>query len=180
MPEVTGLAGAAARCYAGVMRYPDGGGLTARQREARERVRRQAAELFAQDADPVAIARALRVSTKSVYAWRRAWRAGGAAGLASRGAGGYRCLLSAAQLARLAAELDRGPAAHGWADQRWTLGRVAVLIGRLFTVAYTPRGTSYLLHRMGYVPQRPVHRAAERDEGAIAAWRAVTWAKVRG
>ncbi|MGD0245248.1 MAG: winged helix-turn-helix domain-containing protein [Streptosporangiaceae bacterium] len=42
------------------------------------------------------------------------------------------------------------------------------------------RGTSYLLHRLGYTPQVPVHRAAERDEDAIAAWRAVTWAKVRG
>lgn len=175
-----GLDGAGGAGYARCMRYPDGGGLTARQRAAREQVRYEAAELFAQDADPVAIARALRVSTKSVYAWRRAWRAGGVAGLASQGAGGYRCQLTAAQLGRLAAELDAGPAVHGWADQRWTLDRVAALIGRLFKVAYTPRGVSYLLHRMGYAPQRPVHRAAERDEGAIAAWRAETWAKVRG
>jgi Winged helix-turn helix len=40
--------------------------------------------------------------------------------------------------------------------------------------------TSYLLHRMGWTPQVPVHRAMERDEVAITAWRAVTWAKVRG
>ena len=46
--------------------------------------------------------------------------------------------------------------------------------------AYTLRGTSFLLHRLGFTPQVPVHRAAERDEDAIAAWRAVTWAKVRG
>ncbi len=45
---------------------------------------------------------------------------------------------------------------------------------------YTLRGTSYLLHRLGYTPQVPVHRAAQRDEAKIAAWRAVTWAKVRG
>jgi len=162
------------------MRYPDGGGLTAKEREARERVRLRAAELFAHDGEPAQIARELRVSAKSVYAWRRAWRAGGVAALASQGAGGFRCRLGPGQLARLAAELDKGPAAHGWADQRWTLDRVAVLIGRLFRVGYTPRGTGYLLHRMGYVPQAPVHRAAERDEGKIAAWRAVTWAKVRG
>ncbi|MGD0933359.1 MAG: winged helix-turn-helix domain-containing protein [Streptosporangiaceae bacterium] len=46
-------------------------------------------------------------------------------------------------------------------------------------VRYTPRG-SYLPHRMGFTPQVPVHRAIERDEAAIAAWRAQTWAKVRG
>jgi transposase len=45
---------------------------------------------------------------------------------------------------------------------------------------YTLRGVSYLLHRIGFSPQVPVHRAAERDETAIAAWRAQTWAKVRG
>jgi transposase-like protein len=39
-------------------------------------VRLQAAEMFAQDADPVQVARSLRVSTKSVYQWRRVWRAG--------------------------------------------------------------------------------------------------------
>ena len=136
--------------------------------------------MFEQDGDPAQIARQLRVSAKSVYAWRRAWRAGGIAALASKGPGGEKCRLSPGQLAALAAELDKGPAAHGWADQRWTLERAAVLIGRLFRVRYSLRGTSFLLHRMGYTPQRPVHRAAERDEGAIAAWRATTWAKVRG
>jgi putative transposase len=57
---------------------------------------------------------------------------------------------------------------------------VTTLIGRLFHVLHTPRGTSYLLHRMGFTPQVPVHRAMERDEAAIAAWRAQKWAKVRG
>jgi putative transposase len=91
------------------------------------------------------------------------------------------CRLSPAQLAKLRAALDGGPAAWGWnEDQRWTLARVTALIGRLFRVRYTLRRTSYLLHRIGFTPQVPKHRAAERDEGAIAAWRAVTWAKVRG
>ena len=65
-------------------------------------------------------------------------------------------------------------------DQRWTLERVTTLIGRLFHVRYTLRGTSYLLHRIGYTPQVPAHRAAERDEQAIATWRDVTWVKLRG
>ena len=89
--------------------------------------------------------------------------------------------LSGAQLERLRAALEAGPAVWGWSeDQRWTLARVTTLMGRLFHVRYTLRGTSYLLHRLGYTPQVPVHRAAERDEAKIAAWRAATWAKVRG
>ena len=106
---------------------------------------------------------------------------GGQAALASAGPGGCRCRLTGSQLARLRAALEQGPAAWGWIqDQRWTLPRVSMLIGRLCHVRCTPRGTSYLLHRMGFTPQVPVHRAIERDEAAIAAWRAQTWAKVRG
>ena len=137
--------------------------------------------MFAQDAGAGQVARSLRVSTKSVYQWRRAWRAGGEAALASKGPGGSACQLDKGQLARLSEALDAGPAACGWdTDQRWTLARVAALITRLFGVSYTPRGTSYLLHRMGFSPQVPTHRAAERDEAKIAEWRAQTWAKVRG
>src|SRR5215470_10196842 len=122
------------------MRYPDGGGLTARGRSRREQVRLEAAEMFAQDADAGQIARSLRVSTKSVYAWRRAWRAGGEAALASKGPGGSPCKLDEDQLAQLQAALDAGPAACGWPeDQRWTLARTADLISRLLHVSYTPR-----------------------------------------
>jgi transposase len=163
------------------MRYADGGGLSAEGRACRESVRLRAARLFEQDVTARQIARSLRVSTKSVYQWRRAWRAGGEAALASKGPGGSGCKLDGDQLARLGVALDAGPAACGWnQDQRWTLARVAALIARLFGVSYTLRGVSYLLHRLGFTPQVPAHRAAERDEDAIAAWRSQTWAKVRG
>jgi transposase len=162
------------------MRYPDGGGLSARGRVQRERVRFEAARLFELGVRPVQVARRLRVSPKSAYQWRRRWRAGGDMALASKGPGGATCRLGTDQLQRLRTELERGPAAHGWADQRWTLARITLLIGRLFHVRYTLRGTSYLLHRIGFTVQVPARRAAERDEQAIAVWRTETWAKVRG
>jgi transposase len=144
-------------------------------------VRLQAAQMYEQDVSPVQVAHRLRVSTKSAYQWRRRWRAGGQARLASKGAGGAVCRLNGQQLARLRAALEGGPAAWGWdQDQRWTLARVTTLIARLFHVRYTLRGTSCLLHRLGYSPQVPIHQAIERDEKAIAAWRATTWVKLRG
>jgi transposase len=163
------------------MRYSDGGGLTAEGRARRERVRLQAAQMLEQDIDPVQVAGLLRVSAKSVYQWRREYRAGGEAALASKGPGGNARKLNEAQLSRLRAALDLGPAAYGWKeDQRWTPARVTALTARLFHVRCTLRGVSYLLHRIGFSPQVPAHRAAERNEAAIAEWRAVTWAKARG
>ena len=144
-------------------------------------MRLQAAEWFAEGIEPPEVARRLRVSCNSAYTWRRRWRDGGKAALASAGPGGAVCRLSGGQLDGLRAALEAGPTVWGWSeDQRWTLARVSALIARLFHARYTLRGTSYLLHRMGFSPQVPVHRAAERDEDAIAAWRARTWAKVRG
>jgi transposase len=158
------------------MRYADGGGLSERGRATREAVRLQAAHWFAQDVPVAEIARRLRVSTNAVYTWRRRWHAEGDAGLASKGPGGSSCRLDQPRLDRLAAALEQGPAAHGFGeDQRWTLARVADLIARMFHTRYTLRGVSYLLHRMGFSPQVPAHRAIERDEAAIAIWRREAW-----
>jgi winged helix-turn-helix protein len=46
--------------------------------------------------------------------------------------------------------LRRGPLPHGFAgDQRWTLGRIKTLIGRLFRVGYTPEGVWLVLPGSG-------------------------------
>jgi putative transposase len=142
-------------------------------------LRLQAAQLFAEGVGVAEIAVRLRVSENAVYVWRRRWTAGGTAALRSRGPGGATCRLSDAQLERLRTVLDAGPAASGWSeDQRWTLARVATVIGRLFHTRYTLPGTSVLLHRIGYSPQVPAHRAIERDEAAVTSWRREAW--VRG
>ncbi|WP_142055015.1 helix-turn-helix domain-containing protein [Pseudonocardia kunmingensis] len=162
------------------MRYPDGGGLTATGRTKRERVRLRAADLFTQGVTAPEVARRLRVTPKSAYAWRRAFITGGRAALASKGPGGAVCKLNHAQLAVLDAEVNAGPGAHGWVeDQRWTLPRVGALIAARLGVSYTDRGVSYLLHRLGYSPRVPVHRAAQRDDKAIAGWTRASWPAVK-
>lgn len=149
-------------------------------RARRQAVREQAGQLFEQGTPTAQIASQLRVSEKSVRQWRRRWAAGGLPALASAGAGGATCRLSGEQLERLSSTLDGGPTAHGWADQRWTLARVAEVIERLFGERYTPRGVSYLLHRMGYSLQVPARRAVERDEAEISTWHRRRWPAVKG
>ncbi len=77
--------------------------------------------------------------------------------------------------------LQRGPAAYGWIEgQRWTLPRITRPVFELFRVRYTPRGVSYLLHRIGYSPQVPQHVAVERDEAQVETWARVTWPDIKG
>src|SRR6266852_5877850 len=161
------------------MRYPDGGGLDAAERARREQVRLAAAELIEAGASDREVARHFRVSRMSVNRWRRALAAGGRAALASRGAGGAKCKLTPAQLGELEAVLDAGPAACGYADQCWTLARIAEQAWRRFGVEYTLAGMAVLLHRLGWSVQVPARRAAERDEGKIARWREDTWPVIK-
>ena len=98
------------------MRYPDGGGLTAQERERREQVRLAAAELIEAGASDREVAKRFRVSRMSANRWRRALAAGGRPALATKGAGGARCKLTPAQLRELEALLEAGPAVWGYAD----------------------------------------------------------------
>ncbi len=150
------------------MRYAQRGGYTPAEQQRRERLRLVAAGRFTRGDGISEIARDLRVTEGSVRRWRRAWRDGGTEALRSRGPVS-RERLSLQQWARLEAELGKGPPAHGLAgDQRWTLGRMRTLIGRLFHVGYTPEGVWKLMRRHGWSCQVPVRQALERDDEAVA------------
>lgn len=166
--------------YARGMKYPDGGGLDAAERARREKIRLEAADLFEAGASDQEIAMRFRVWRMSANRWRRALAAGGRAALASRGAGGASCKLTAAQVAGMEEVLDAGPAACGYEDQRWTLARVAEQVWRRFGADYTLAGAAVLLHRIEWSVQVPARWAAERDEARIAAWREETWPVVKG
>jgi transposase len=167
--------------YAGGVRYPEGGGLTAAQRARREQVRLAAADLIEAGASDREVARRFRITRMSANRWRRALTAGGRAALLSKGPGGGPCKLSPAQVRELEAVLEAGSAAWGWdEDQCWTLARIAEVVRRRFGVEYTLPGLDLLLHRMGWSVQAPARQAAERDEAAIAAWKAVTWPVIKG
>lgn len=152
------------------MKYAQGGGLTGAERAARERIGLQAVERFESGEKNREIAAALRVSERSVERWRRAWRERGKVGVQSKGSPG-RPRFGPAQMARLERELERGPLAHTWADQRWTLARVKTLIGQLFHVSYMVQGTWQLLKRHGWSWQQPARRAIERDDAAVEVWK---------
>ena len=161
------------------MRYAQRGGYTPAGQQRRERLRLEAAGRFARGDRIGEIAEDLRVTEGSVRRWHRAWREGGTQALrSSRPVSRER--LSPQQWARLEAGLKRGPLAHGFAgDQYWTLGRFKTLIGKLFHVGDTVEGTGKLLRRHGWSVQVPGRQAIERDEEAIAAWKAGVWPDIK-
>jgi putative transposase len=136
--------------------------------------------MFAAGVGAPQVAAELEISTKSAYAWRRAWQAGGEQALASRGAPGPDPVLSESQVQKLIDKLEQGPAAAGWdEDQRWTLARVRTLIGRTLHISVSITTVWETLRRAGYTPQQPIHRAAERDEAAIDHFKRYQWPAVK-
>jgi len=178
---VTRLVRGAARCYAGVMRYPDGGGLTAAERARREQVRLAAADLMEAGASDREVARAVPGEQdvgEPVAAGAGRWWPGG---FGVEGAWWGPCKLSAAQVRELEAVLAAGPAAWAWDEgQCWTLARIAEVVRRRFTVDYTLAGLDLLLHRIGWSVQVPARQATERNEERVTAWKQETWPVIKG
>ncbi|MEV5646514.1 winged helix-turn-helix domain-containing protein, partial [Streptomyces flaveolus] len=56
---------------------------------------------------------------------------------------------------------------------------MATLVGRMFHVSCSVSGATRLMHRLGFSPQVPARRVAERDEQAVQGWKEATWAEVK-
>jgi transposase len=129
--------------------------------------RLRAWELYEQGWTQAAIARALGVTTGAVCQWIKQGRGGGREALYHRKPPGRRARLTDEQGRELLAILARGAEGSGFRGDVWTTKRVAAVIAREFRVRYHPAHVSKLLRRLGWSVQRPVRRAAQRDERAI-------------
>lgn len=147
--------------------------------EEMRRRRLRAAELFEQGEKQAAVARALKVSRQSVMRWFRDWKSAGKPGLQGAGRAGRKPRLNDGQRRALERELLRGPLAHGFRTELWTLPRIAQVIKQITGVAYHAGHVWRVLRQLGWSLQKPTTRARERDEAAIARWVRETWPAVK-
>lgn len=143
--------------------------------DAREWRRLRAWELHQAGWSGKAIAEALKASQAAVSTWLKRARTGGVEALSRHPPPGRVPKLSAEQRAQLPALLAKGAEAYGFIGEVWTTKRVAAVIWRTFGVRYHPAHVSRLVRQEGLSLQKPVVRATQRNESAIAAWPAETW-----
>jgi transposase len=147
-----------------------------RDRQAFERIRMQAAALFAAGHTQAEVAHQLGVARQVVSRWRARWRQGGQEALRSAGPTGPDPRLSDQQLHLIDQALREGARAHGFDTDHWTLARITTVIEQVTGVSYHPGHVWKLLrHRLHYRRLRPARRAVERNERAIARWVAEDW-----
>jgi len=87
--------------------------------------------------------------------------------------------LSPSQLRRLIGALKRGALHYGYAEDYWTLKRIAHLIWKLFRVRYRLPSVWYLMRRLGWSCQKPQRRALHRDDAAVAHWKRYLWSHIK-
>ena len=148
-------------------------------RRRQEQVRLQAAVMFDQGVQQAEVVRALGVSRSAVSKWHTAWREGGREAREARPNTGRPSRLTDAQLDQLEDELLKGPRAHGYETELWTLARIGKLITKLFGVRYHNSHVWLLMTKLGWSCQKPARRAKQRDEEAIESWRKVRWPKIK-
>jgi transposase len=125
------------------------------------------------------IAEALGVSEGAVSQWMKRAREEGPGALRHHPPAGAPRRLSAEQLTRLPALLERGPEAYGFRGALWTRRRIAAVIQLVYGIAYHPRHVGRLCQAIRWSPQKPARRARQRDEAAIAQWREETYPAIK-
>ena len=125
------------------------------------------------------IALALGVTKGAVSLWLKRVKEGGIEGLRHRKPSGAPPKLTPAQRGQLLALLAQGAESFGFRGDLWTQPRIAQLIRRQFGVSYHPSQVGRILRGCGWSRQKPVHRASQRDEGAIQRWRAEEWPRIK-
>jgi transposase len=145
----------------------------------REARRFRALELKEKGWTQTRIAEALGVTPGAVSQWFKAVREQGLAALYSRKGGGPKAKLKEGQLERLPKLLAKGPEAYGFRGAVWTRRRVGTIIKQEFGVAYSDTHVGRLLDEIGWSRQKPVERAEQRDEDAIADWQEETFPELK-
>lgn len=138
--------------------------------------RRLAARKLLDEGMPQAeVARRLEVSRQSISRWAEA----PVKELAIIRRLGRKSTIDERLIGRLRQALIAGAKRQGFAADVWTLPRVRALIIKLGGPSFSTVHVWRLLGRMGFSPQRPVGRARERNEEAIAAWKTQEWPRLK-
>lgn len=144
-----------------------------------EQRRLQAMTLLEKGHNGNEIARILGVTPGAVSQWKKIYQRDGPSALKAKRHPGPKGKLTSRQRRKLARLLLKGPRRHGYANELWTLARIAKVIRKHFGVQYEPSGVWRVLMGMGWSCQKPQRRARERDEEAVERWRKKDWPRIK-
>lgn len=147
--------------------------------ETLEKRRRRAIELLKRGLHLSRVAAKVGSSLSSVFRWQQAFRQRGWRALKSKPVPGRPSKLTPGQKRELTRILLAGALSCGYSTDLWTQKRVARVIRERFGIRYHPHHMWRFLQGLGWSVQKPVKRARERDEKAIAHWKRYVWPHIK-
>lgn len=149
-------------------------------RKALEAIRIRAVKRVEAGESPEVIIKALGFTRTQIYEWLSKYREGGIDALRSRKAPGKTPKLNGQQIHRVyRLVVGNNPRQLKFEFALWTRAMVREMIQREFGVKLSEVSVGRLLKKLGLSPQRPTHRAIERDELSVYTWMAEDYPKIR-
>jgi len=149
-------------------------------RKALEAIRIRAVKRVEEGESPEVVVKALGFTRTQIYEWIAKYREGGIDALRSRKAPGKTPKLVGKQLQRVfRLVVGNNPQQLKFEFALWTRAMVKELIWREFKVNLSEVSVGRLLKKLGLSPQRPTHRAIQRDELAVYKWMAEDYKEIQ-
>ena len=137
---------------------------------ALEEIRVRAVQAVLDGQSPEVVIKAIGMTRGCIYKWLAAYEGGGFAALAAKKIVGRPCTLTATQLKWLFRVTKRDPRQLYFEFALWTSTMLRAALWQEFRVKVSKPTMCRVLHRLGLTPQRPLHRAIQRDKRAIEHW----------
>jgi transposase len=147
---------------------------TSKQLAAR---RERALKLLAEGKRESVVARIIGVTDRSIRYWKK--EASHPKDKSQCPLPGPPCRLLVEQIKSLEQALLHGAYENGYAEDYWTLDRIAHVIWEKFGIRYHPSTVWHLLDRMGWSSQRPQRLAMQRNNEAIQRWQHYVWPRIK-
>ncbi len=145
-----------------------------------EVLRMRAVDRIRAGASVAEVAETLGLHRGSVYRWWWRYLRGGTEVLRAKPVPGRPATLTDEQLARLreiVAYCD--PRQLQFDFGLWTRDMIAAVVQREFGIRLHPSTIGRILGRLGFSPQRPLHRAYQQNPEAVQTWKTETFPKIR-
>jgi transposase len=145
-----------------------------------EALRIRAVQSVQEGESPEAVARTFRVTSRTMYRWLAQYRRGGWGALKAKPLAGRPPKLDDRKLKWIYnAVTQKNPLQFRFQFALWTREMVAALIKDKYGIRLAANSVGRLLAQLGITPQKPLHRAIERDETLVQKWLKAEYPKIR-
>lgn len=148
---------------------------------AKERTARRllAIAMLAKGMRGVDVAKALGMTPRTIYKWKKLYAEGGEDAILAKPGQGQKPKLTEQQRQDLIGRLLAGPQTEGFSTDVWTSPRIAEVTKRHYNVEYHVNYIPSLMKSLGFSCQKPERQARERDEKAISTWKRKDWPRIK-